>query len=269
MDNGHARAWLRPWVGNQGTFGGRRTKRRGVRKPPVGPTDELSHVNLMSEMDYGGDTTLVPLGYSINMAPNKTRAKKRGQPKGNKGSPSVDHGVPRSIGTFKCTRLHFSGNLSPVVTDYGYWLGASLSFVPNVTEFTNLFQEYRITWCNWEVTYIPASTERYSTVVWYARDVNDTSGPATIDDASQMSGVKRFAFGPDKRTFKVGFKPMLPTSTAGGSEQLRASPWITTSVVNNTHRGIGLWFQYFNTTHSLGAQISLTAMMSLEFRGTH
>lgn len=203
------------------------------------------------------------------MAPKKSRAKK-GAPRGAKGSPGVDHGIPRSIGIFKCTRLHFAGNLNPVATDFGYYLGAALSYLPSYSEFTNLFQEYRITWCFWEITFIPAATERYAPVLWYARDLNDTVGPASVDEASQMSGVKRFAFGPDKRTFKLGFKPMLPTTTIGGaSEQLRASPWITTAVVNSQHRGVGLWLQYFNTTTALGSQLSLTATLTCEFRGTH
>jgi len=196
------------------------------------------------------------------------RTKRKGRAQNAMQNPGQQSVIPRAPSLFKLTRMHDLGTLSPVVTDYGYALVANLNVLPNLTELTNLFQEYRIVYAAYDLTFIPAASERYSPTVWYANYVVDTSGssPATLNDVSQTSGVRRFSYGPDKRLLRVGFKPRIRTSDS--VYMLMTSPWITTATPNVSHGGLWLWFQDFNSTASLGSFIRLTVTLTVQLRGT-
>lgn len=228
-------------------------------------------VQVMSEMSYGHQD----IGYLENspfttmsraqQRSNRRRRNGGGKKPSNPGQQSV---IPRAPSSLVLTRLHDLGTLAPVATDFGYALVANLNVLPNVSELTALFQEYRLTNAVWDLTFIPASTERYSPTVWYANYVVDTSGagPASLSDVSQTSGVRRFAFGPDKRILRIGFKPRIRTSDT--VYMLMTSPWITTFTPNVNHGGLWLWFQDFNATEALGARIRLTVTLTVQLRGT-
>lgn len=229
-------------------------------------------LKIVSEMDYGGDAFSpsglhLPNFHTMAGAQKRATRRKRTQ-RGGVSDPSRQNVVPRAPSTLTITRMHNLGTLSPAVTDYGYSLVANLNVMPNLTEITGFFQEYRIKNAVYDITFIPASPERYSTTVWYANYVKDTSGslPASLNDVAQASGVKRFSFGPDKRLLRVGFSPRIRTSDT--VYMLRTSPWITTQTPNVSHGGLWLWFEDFNSTESLGARIRLTVTLTLQLRGT-
>lgn len=198
----------------------------------------------------------------------KSAGRRRGRNRNPVGQkPTAELTVPRPMRPVKLTRSFNYGTISPVASDFGGQLQVLLAQLPNVSELTNLFQEYRIDMAAFEVTYLPASTERYTSVLWYGNYVvNVGTPPATFDDVLQLSGQRKFAFGPDRRTVKIGFKPKVRTSDV--VVMLRSSPWISTITPSVNHLGLWYWAQHFNTTISLGAQLSVTATLSLSLRGT-
>lgn len=183
----------------------------------------------------------------------------------NQGDPSNDVGVPRAIRPYTLTRSFNLGNISPVVSDAGYLFAAQASQLPSNTEFYNMFQEYRLVWASYEITFLPASTERYTPVVWYGNFLGGDT-PSSLDDVMQLSGQRKFAFGPDRRTLRLGFKPKLRTSDT--VQQMRPSPWINIGSLTASHYGLYAWFQFYNTTYSLGASLSITATYTVSLRGT-
>lgn len=158
------------------------------------------------------------------------------------------------------------GNVSPVATDAGGVFTSALTQLPSSAEFTTLFQEYRIVWTYWEVSFLP-STGGYSPILWYGLyRAGQFTAPTTLDEVLQLTGQRKYAFGPDKRTVRIGYKPMVRTGDS--VQQMRPSPWIALASSSAAHFGLWYWLQFFNTTDAPGSKMSITGTHQLEFRGT-
>lgn len=212
-----------------------------------------------------GSHALVVTSMSRKNLPRRNR-RRRGGGRGN-GGVSASSGVPRPMRPYTMSRSFVLGSVSPVATDAGGSFVAILTQLPNVAEFTNLFQEYKIVRAAYEVTFLPGPSERYTPVFWYGNFVSDAFiAPTSLDDVLQTSGQRKFAFGPDKRTVRVGFAPKVRTGDS--VQQLRRSPWIAMASPGSTHVGLWYWIQFFNTGLVTGSSISITATYVVQFRGT-
>jgi len=194
--------------------------------------------------------------------------RRRGARAGRGGGPSTDVSMPRAFKPWTCTRCFNLGPYLPVAADYGGTILAALNQLPAFAEFTALFQEYKYQRVDVEFTFLPAATERYTPTVWTANlSSAGLSAPSTLAQMSQLSGVRKFAFGPDKRSFRCSFVPKLRTSDTQYI-MLRA-PWISTGDAGAAHAGIGYWFQFFNVTTSPGAEIHVSCRHTLQLRGQY
>lgn len=96
----------------------------------------------------------------------------------------------------------------------GIWtsaLGFTLNSIPNVTEFQNLFDHYRLTYVKlyFQLQLTPeaaaASTAAYP-VLYYARDYDDSLGPLSLDQLWEHGNMKRRVLQPNKLV-TVGLRP--------------------------------------------------------------
>jgi len=198
-------------------------------------------------------------------AANGRRRGRRGN--GRAGAQGAPAAVPRALKPWTVTRSFNLGSLTPVAVEFGDAFVANLNQMPSFGEFTSLFQEYRIVYAVYELTYLPAATERYTPVVWYGNYIaSQARSPTTLEQVMQLSGTRKFAFGPDKRTLRLGFKPKIRTGDS--VQQMRASPWIAMASTNVSHYGLWVWYQYFTATFALGSNITITATFTLSFRGS-
>lgn len=198
---------------------------------------------------------------------NRRTRRPRGSGSRGSGGVSASSGVPKPMRPYSLTRSFVYGSVSPVAVDAGGLLVATLTQLPSVIEFTNLFQEYRIERVAFEFTFLPSSVERYTPVLWYGNQVADIfTAPTSLDDVLQLSGQRKFAFGPDKRTVRVGFAPKVRTGDS--VQQQRRSPWIAMATNAAAHGGLWYWLQFFNTGLVTGSTINITATYVLGFRGT-
>lgn len=196
----------------------------------------------------------------------KSRRKQRPQPKA--AAPGSQVVIPRPLRPWTCTRSFNLGSITPLSTEQGYSVSASLSQLPSNSEFTSLFLEYRILKADYEVTYLSGDNDRYNVVLWAGNfPTSYNSSPPDLNAVMQLSGASKFAFGPDKRVRRVGFPPLIRTGDQ--VYQLRRSPWISIVTAGANHGGLWFWFQYFDTTYALGSRITLTATYTLQFRGSH
>lgn len=193
--------------------------------------------------------------------------RRKGGRRGGGGGPSRDSGVPRAIKPWTCSRVFSLGPYLPVAADYGGLGVFALNQLPSFAEFTNLFQEYKLKWTSWEFTYLPnPAAPVYTPVIWTAnQSVAGSSAPATLSQMSQISGVRKFAYGPDKRTYRCGARPVMRTSDSLYL-QVR-SPWISTADPAAGHFGIAYWWQFFNTTTCPGAAFHISVTHTVCLRG--
>lgn len=186
-------------------------------------------------------------------------------PGGSRAAPSNDVAVPRPLRAWRTTRSFMTGPFLPVATDYGRSLVVALNALPDYLEFEPLFQQYRLLRAAHEVTFLPGIADRYSPVVWCGRICGAAVvAPTSLNEVMQLAGNRKFAFGPDKRTFRVSYVPMCRTSDA--TALTRYSPWCSMRIYPD-HFGAHLWFQGFNTIQSAGAEIYISCTMTFELRG--
>lgn len=198
----------------------------------------------------------------------KRAGRRRGARAGRDGVPSTDAGMPRALKPWTCTRCFSLGPYLPVAADYGGTILAALNQLPGFAEFTGLFQEYKYQRVDVEFTFLPAATERYTPIVWTANlSSAGLSAPASLAQMQQLSGVRKFAFGPDKRTYRASFVPKLRTSDT--QFIMLRTPWISTGDAGAAHAGIGYWFQFFNVTTSPFSEIHISCRHTLCLRGQY
>lgn len=204
------------------------------------------------------------------------RARKgRGRPRARNGN-AADFAVSTRISnasmpTFRCKRSYNYGNITPIALEFGNWFGMLLSNVPNVGEFTSLFQEYRITRFAYTFTWLSANNANNVGVILHtAPQFRNSTAPTSLNDVMEISGVHKIALGSDHRQRQVVVsRPMVDISTNSSTSYLVKSPWLQTTDTGVLHYGFWIWYQHFTTTYALGQVLDVNVEVSLEFRGTH
>jgi len=133
----------------------------------------------------------------------------------------------------------------------------SLGLLPNVTELTFLFDQYRIAYVVWRLTCRPSVTSVVESAVnnslglprlIIARDYDSTTAPASSssgwDDLQQYSTAHRFDFGNrEQRTFEMGVKPAVAvpiyrTSLSTFGYGPKWDQWLDCQYTDITYQGL-------------------------------
>lgn len=160
---------------------------------------------------------------------------------------------------------------SPAFTPYNNGFVVSLSNVVNASEFTNLFDQYCITYVKFAF-YLEVSPDAQggSASVWpklyYSKDQNDAT-PPTLQELRERSGTQVRVMGPN-RPVTVGWRPNILTEayktalTTGYAPKW--SQWIST--VDSTVPHYGLKFAIDNLTN-LNYSVRVEATVWFKCRG--
>lgn len=155
----------------------------------------------------------------------------------------------------KFVRSSVVGNLAPTAADKGWAWTFALSDMPNSTEFTSLFDQYRIRKAILRFTYTNQSTTSYP-VMYVTSDYDSAVAPATSAELTQRRHVT-WAFGPTRQQFEMSLEPraLMDVGTGGASGYsglVPRSEWIDLAFSTLTHRGVVAWIANFNTTSGGG-----------------
>ena len=182
--------------------------------------------------------------------------------------------IPRSVRpkTFALKRSYYQGQLKSAGTTAQYAYGSAaftLNSLPNYTEFTNLFDQYRINKVT--VQAFPRQTMETDTtnpavnIFHYAFDHTDVTAPSAESDVCNMTitaASNRF------KPFTMTLKPVAATTvyqgiTANGYAPAKPSTWIDCKSYAVNH--YGLKFAWFNN-NSINDIIDFYVTMWVEFR---
>ena len=206
----------------------------------------------------------------------RARARKGKGGKGRGGQDAADFAVTTRISnmrlpTFRCKRSYNYGTITPVAGEFGNWFGVVLGNVPSVSEFTALFQEYRITRFAYTFTWLSANNANNVSIILHtAPQFRTNAAPATLLEVLEVSGAKKIALGSDHRQRQVVVSPpMVDVTTNSSTSLLMKSPWLQTTDTNVFHYGFWVWYQHFTTTYALNQVLDVNVEVSFEFRGTH
>lgn len=129
----------------------------------------------------------------------------------------------------------------------GSSLNFTLSQVPDYTDFTTLYDQYKIKAV--KCTLIPRHTEvGLGTItqgnMWSVLDYDDSAIPTSLDALLQYQNTKRTRM---NQTHSRYLKPMVGTALAGGSTAPKRNQWIDATNSGVEHRGIKFWFDQRGT----------------------
>jgi hypothetical protein len=153
--------------------------------------------------------------------------------------------------------------------DPGYSISATLAQCLDSTEFTALFDFYRVLSFTVEFTWQPRSAGltavQYPTLLYYV-DKDGAAGPTSLTEVQSNAGVKLKAFDPNNRMLRVTInRPGVITTAAGGNGPIRFSPLMDCSLATEAHYGFVFWGRDFN--NSLAGSFIMSRVAVIEFSG--
>lgn len=162
--------------------------------------------------------------------------------------------IPRNLYTFR--RYGYQSGATVTLNAVGQWFGTaylkgltqvangfvSVNF-PNYSEFTNLFDQYKIK--NWFIEIVPRwdsqemSSPALPTLYWYY-DLDDSVTPADFDEIMQRANVHRAMINKPIRIYSKAPCVALETyrSAVTTAYSTRKSPWLDINYPDVPHYGI-------------------------------
>jgi len=177
---------------------------------------------------------------------------------------------PSYTAPYRFSRTFEIGALPKGASDLGHAFPFALSQIPNASEFTTLFDRYRIRSVDVRLVYsgIPTSIATgFSThpTVWAYMDDDDAVIPTTRNAVLERQSVRPFTYS-DANT--VVSYTIAPRWLVDGTNKTSLAPrnmWIDMSTPSVEHYGLKLWIDAYNTSvmHA-GMQIAATATIHFE-----
>ncbi len=200
---------------------------------------------------------------------------RRSRRNGNRDSNSKDVATVRNIRQgmiYRTVRTVNVGAITAGAIDTGVGRVFKLSNLPNTTEFTNLFDQFRIVRVEVEYvfsTHILASQAKYPRIT-FAVDYSDASNPASENDILQYENAETFQFGQVKHMFKRVFQPRAALASYQGAFTgyglANPNQWFDTNNSSIEYYGTKEWITNYNTTAATGATINVYHRYHLEFK---
>lgn len=172
-----------------------------------------------------------------------------------------------ALKTYAFERTEIIGTLTLPAADQGYTWSWTLADLPSVTEFTALFQEYKVTLITLTLTWNAASG---STSVAYphvfAVDTSSGVTPSGTLAAHMQYPYRKYVFNQSKTEHSFSVRPCVrmgaDVSGTLSGRVVAKCPWLATSGTNVNLSGIAAWIANYNTTLGTG---TLTATARVKF----
>jgi len=177
-----------------------------------------------------------------------------------------------SLPVYKFVRTTPLFSVTQGAVDAGAAYSFTLANTPSYTEFTALFDQYRIPMV--ELTFVLVNTTALNSdpTLWMSADYDAISAPASLSVIQQRDVVPiTLGQGRLQATFKV--KPRISTTAVDSGGAIVASPllpantWIDCADASVAHNGVIAWFSNYNST-SAASLVQISVRYHLEFRTT-
>jgi hypothetical protein len=172
------------------------------------------------------------------------------------------------------TRYVNNGELSIGAVDQGYSTVFALNFVPGVTDFSALFDQYRIDRVEYVFEMDIADGSLNSTTKWpriiVAPDFNNQAAPITENDVLVYEQSKQYQFSTSERRFSVVLKPMVAASIyrtgISNGYEMKPSGWLDMATTDVPHYGVRFWVNNHNSTNFGSSRIRTYTRYWMSFR---
>lgn len=204
------------------------------------------------------------------MAKSSANRRRKGKGKGKRVSQNNVFDSSRSSfalsmvpsGSHRFLRATRLADLSQAAADQGFQASYLLSGVPNSSEFTALYDCYRID--KVEITFVfdlgSAATTSYYPRIVFAPDFNDSTPPTTETDVLQYSQARSYQFSDANRELTISIVPRVAktvyrtaVTSAYGWDSTRT--WLDTAYPDIPHFGLKFFVNNYNSTSFGGTKL--------------
>lgn len=170
---------------------------------------------------------------------------------------------------FRCKRM-LTFAINKGATDAGTTRNVILSSIPGVSDFTSLFQHYRIVSvdCHWILVNGLNANNVFPTITVAPQHHTSLVTPITREVVSQYHGVSVFQMAPSKNTYKRSFPTYGPLLSVSSGQQFVKAPWYRCEDSGIPYTYAVEFLTRYNNTDTPNHTLELTVIAHLEFKGT-
>jgi len=199
------------------------------------------------------------------------RSRRRRQPANAEKASSTTKMVlfNRPTTVHKFVRYMADATLTAPAVDGGASYSVTLGAVLDSSEFTNLFDQFRITILEFTWTWAPYVAAVHASnfpTIYLAADFDGSTAPAVIADIQTRGSCKQIDMSDANRSMTVVVKnPGVLLTAASGSGRVERSPWLDVALTSESHYGIVAWYKNYNTI-ALSGVLTLSRRLHFELR---
>lgn len=175
----------------------------------------------------------------------------------------------RPTAIHKFVRYMADSNISLAVADAGNTYSVTVGSALDSTEFTALFDQYRITEFEFTWVWAPYAAGVHASnfpTLYLAADFDGSTAPSVIADIQTRGSCRQVDMSDTSRTVTVSVKrPGVLVTASSGSGRVTRSPWLDVALTSEPHYGLVVWYKNYNTTVPSGV-LTLSRRLHLEFR---
>jgi hypothetical protein len=169
---------------------------------------------------------------------------------------------PSYTAPYKFSRSFSIGNLPRGNTDLGHAFPFALSQLPNSSEFTSLFDKYRIRQVDIRMVLVRVNPTDSVPTIWAYMDDDDATIPITFDAVKERQSVRPFTFSSAKHVYSASIQPRWLIDSINKKSLAPRDMWIDMANPSVEHYGLKLWCQDYS--NSTGSVISVDATIHFE-----
>jgi len=170
------------------------------------------------------------------------------------------------------TQRVFELTFTQPVSDTGSFLQHALTDMPQVTDMTNAFQEYRIVGVEVCFSMVGHNAQPVFPTLYLAEDKADIVVPTSLANISAVSNLVIHDFSPTKNQYKRLYQPAPQIGAWQGSGLVTGyaldtnKRWISTQYPNVVYFGMKYWLTNYNSSLA-GLVMKYRARYIIELRG--
>lgn len=177
--------------------------------------------------------------------------------------------IARSVGRpFQMVRSTIFGDMAKAAVDQGYQFNFTLGILGATTDFTGMFDQYRIAWMELTFQWTNVGTVAQPPTLYIAQDWDSlSSAPTSADILAQHANMKVVMFDATHRTFTLHIaRPGVLSTLPTGASLFRRSPYLDLADLSVPHFGPIVWANQYNTALASGT-LQTMWRVGVEFRG--
>ncbi len=167
------------------------------------------------------------------------------------------------------TRMLLPNDIVKVPGDQNFGIAFRLSDVPDVTEFTNLFDQYRINWVDYIIMLKNPGTGGGYPTVYFAEDHDSDSTP-TFNELYSSQSLQVFQFNATQTMFKIRVRPntlrAVFNGLVNGYERSPPGTWVDCGNPSVPHYGVKYSINNYNSTNNANTEVAIVARYSISFK---